>query len=343
MIDYKIKLYSDIEPSWWDEQVKKFNGSIFYTYSYIKYMELCNKQTQIKNLSYVIFDKNKILSLVIIFIENIQNQMQMSVGEYSIQSPLINNKLSLKELDYIKSIIKKNIIELCKKHNCKLARFQVSSFNILTNSSYYKNFYYNWGFSKNIQKKEWYDFQCNQSFIIDLKLKEEILRANIRKSYKSLINKTEKSDVELHIINSENINIKLFDEYGKIHNKVKSNKRSKENLNFNLNLIKENKETIFLCVSYKKIIGAFVVLHYNNMAYYNSGYINNDKDILHPTHYLFWQAIKYLHKKEYQYFHIGSKIDNSLSNLPSKHINLSFFKSGWGGTAIGWEHAEKLF
>ena len=47
------------------------------------------------------------------------------------------------------------------------------------------------------------------------------LRANIRNNYKNYINKTQKSDVELQIINSKSINIKLFEDYGKIHNKTK--------------------------------------------------------------------------------------------------------------------------
>ena len=60
MIKYKTKLFSDIEPTWWDEQVLKFNGSIFYTYSYLKYLELCNKINEIKNLSYIILDGKKL-------------------------------------------------------------------------------------------------------------------------------------------------------------------------------------------------------------------------------------------------------------------------------------------
>ena len=164
--------------------------------------------------------------------------MQMSVGEYSIHSPLIRNNLPLEELDFIKTEIEKKIINLCNKFNCKLARFQVSSFNLLKNDNY-KNFFYDIDFSKNANEKEWYDFQCNQSLIINLQEKLEKLRANIRNNYKNYINKTQKSDVELQIINSKNLNIKLFEDYGKIHNKTKKNKRSPENLRYNLNLIKE--------------------------------------------------------------------------------------------------------
>ena len=51
----------------------------------------------------------------------------------------------------------------------------------------------------------------------------EKLRANIRNNYKNYINKTQKSDVELQIINSKSINIKLFEDYGKIHNQTKTN------------------------------------------------------------------------------------------------------------------------
>jgi hypothetical protein len=343
MQEYKKKLFEDCEPLWWDEQVKLCSGSIFYSYLYIKYLELCNKNNLIKNLSYVIYNKNKILALVIIFIEMIKNQPQMSIGEFSIQSPLLNNNLNESELKNIKESIKININSLCKEHKCKLARFQVSSFNILINESIYKNLYYKWGFSKNINKSDWYDFQCKHSFVIDLKQKKETLYSNIRKSYKSLINKTKKSNVELKIINSTNLNLNLFKGYIHTHNKVKKNKRNIENLEFNFNLIKDNKQTVFLCILNNIIIGSFVALHFNKMAYYNSGYINYQEKLLHPTHFLLWQAIEYFHSNKYKFLHVGEKIDESIANLPSKHINLSFFKSGWGGQCITWEHAEKIY
>ena len=207
-------MFLDIDPIWWDEQVLQFNGSIFYTFSYLKYLELCNESKKIKNLSYIILNEKKVLSLVIVFIEKVENSMQMSVGEYSIHSPLIRNNLSLEELNIIKKEIKKTIINLCKKFSCKLARFQVSSFNLLKNSNY-KNFFYDIGFSKNTNEKGWYDFQCNQSLIINLQEKLEKLRANIRNNYKNYINKTQKRDVELQIINSKNLNIKLFEAFTK--------------------------------------------------------------------------------------------------------------------------------
>ena len=59
MINYKTKMFLDIDPVFWDEQVLQFNGSIFYTFSYLKYLELCNKINEIKNLSYMIFNGKK--------------------------------------------------------------------------------------------------------------------------------------------------------------------------------------------------------------------------------------------------------------------------------------------
>ena len=55
----------------------------------------------------MIFNGEEVLSLVIIFIEKVENSMQMSVGEYSIHSPLIRNNLPLEELDFIKTEIEK--------------------------------------------------------------------------------------------------------------------------------------------------------------------------------------------------------------------------------------------
>mgnify|MGYP005991316289 FL=1 len=342
-IVFKIKLFSECDSSWWNDQVKILNGSMFYEYTYIKYLEFCNKQYLIKNLSYIIINEDKVVAIVIIFIEKIENRVQMSIGENSIQSPLLKTDLTITKMNYIKNFIKVEINKLCEKYKCRLARFQVSPFNILISSNVYSDLFYKWGFINQIEKNDWTDFKCKESFVINLETTKEILWSKIRKSYKSIINQNKRLNIETKVINSENVDLNLFDKYSETHNKVKNNKRSKENFEFNLNLIKEKKQTIFLCINHNKIIGSFVALHYNRLVYYNSGYTNNDNNLLRPGHLLFWHAIKYFNEKKYKYFFLGGSIDKKIPNCTDKEINISFYKSGWGGLIIPWEHAEKHF
>ena len=156
---FKIKLFSECDSSWWNEQVKILNGSMFYEYTYIKYLEFCNKQYLIKNLSYIIINDDQVVALVIIFIENIENRIQMSIGENSIQSPLLKTDLAVTKINYIKNFIKVEINKLCEKYKCSLARFQVSPFNILISPNVYSNLYYKWGFINQIEKNDWTDFK----------------------------------------------------------------------------------------------------------------------------------------------------------------------------------------
>ena len=326
----------------WDNIVDQFNGSIFYSYSYIKYLELCNIDKNFKNYSYIIFNNQKPLVIVLLFVEKHNKKKQISIGNNTIQCPLYNPSLSKNDFKIINEYIIKKIHEIVSENRCDLARFQISSFNFLEDKKHYTNFYQDHGFKNEFSEKNWYLFKCDKALILDLGKKKDLIYQNIRTSYKSLINKT-RQNTSLEILDTNNLEENLFEKYSIFHNHLKKNKRSSDNLKFNFNLIKEGKEIIFLCLLNNEITGSLVVLNLNKKAYVNSiCKINNDIKI-YPIHYLFWSSIEYFLNKKYKYFWIGEKANKNIKNLSDAEKNLSFFKEGWGGTEVQWTQVEKKF
>tara|TARA_B100001996_G_scaffold110537_1_gene83650 strand:+ start:2046 stop:3089 length:1044 start_codon:yes stop_codon:yes gene_type:complete len=326
----------------WDSVVDQFNGSIFYSYSYIKYLELCNIDKNFKNYSYIIFNNHKPLVIVLLFAEKHNKKKQISIGNNTIQCPLYNPILTKDEIENLNKNILDNIDKTAVKENCILARFQISSFNFLVDKKKYFNFYEDYGYKNSLSEKSWFNFKCNKSLIIDLQEEKDLLYKNVRNTNKRYINKTRK-DTSLFILDQKNIDKNLFKKYGEFHNQNKHNKRSFENFEFNLSLINEGKQTIFLCLSNTEIIGSLVILNLNEKAYVNSICKINNCVKVFPVHYLFWSSIEYFLNKKYKYFWIGEKANKNIKNLSDAEKNLSFFKEGWGGTEVQWTQVEKKF
>jgi len=338
----KSERYSNFSKEKWDSVVNQFYGSIFYSYSYVEYLKLCNKKNLIDNCSFIIFKNNEPMAVILLFVEKQGVKKQISIGNNTIQSPLYNPLLNKKDFKIIHEYVIDKIHEIASKNKCDLARFQISGFNFLEDKKNYINFYQDYGFNNKFSEKNWYLFKCNKALILNLSKKKDLIYQNIRTSYKSLINKT-RQNTSLEILDQNNLDENLFEKYGIFHNLLKKNKRSSDNLKFNFNLIKEGKETIFLCLFNNEIIGSMVVLSLNKKAYINSICKIEDDIKVYPIHYLFWSSIEYFLNKKYKYFWIGEKANKNIKNLSDIEKNLSFFKEGWGGEEAQWTQVEKKF
>jgi len=332
--------YDNFETTQWDKKVIEFDGDINYTSWMIQYNLIYNKHFLAKNFSGVIINKdNEIIALLLLFLENIEGQFQFSIGQNMIQAPLLNKKLKQKEKISLFDFINTYIDNLAKDNSCNLARFQITPFN-----QYDINYYSLFGYTETICYPDWYIFKC--PFIYLLNLKEELtyLRSNIRKSFKSLINKTEKNS-NLIILDKNNPDKKVFDKYVQTHYELKGKTRSIEAFEEDYKAICDGLETVLICEQQDIFVGIIVLYTYNKKAIYNSAMQRYDIENLYPNHYLMWSAIEYLHKEDkYDTFLIGEQIvENNLYSISKKEKNLSFFKQAWGGNLYPWFKAQKVY
>lgn len=336
----KLKKFECFTQEKWDKIVFDLNGDINYSYWFTEYIVHYNQKNNIRNYSTVFYDSNdEVLAIVPLFIETINENNQISIGENAINSPLFNPNLEQKSVVQIYEIIIDYVNELSVEFNSKLARFQIPSLN-MQSVNYYKLF----GFNEEIRNPDWYIFKCDFSYIITLKNRSiPDIRSKIRKSFKSLINKT-KNDTNLIILDKDNQDRRIFDKYIELHYEIKGKNRTRETFEKDYIAICSGLETILICEYQDKFIGAVVLYTFNKKAIYNSAMQKYDTNGLHPNHFLMWESIEYLHKKEYEFFLNGEQVIQSDKYcISEKEKNLSHFKKAWGGELYPWMKVEKLY
>lgn len=336
-----MNLFKDFSSEEWNKLLRKFNATVNYTSWFLNYIEVLNAKTSINNLTFTVFRDNIAIAIVPIYVEKINNEWQMSMGQEPIYAPIfsystLNDNIS-KYYEYINIEIEK----IAMKYKCTLARFHYSP---LLHSKKSQNFYTQFGYIKEIIYPDWYIFKSNHSYIIDLNESNEILIKNIRSRYKTNINRTSRL-VKLIILDKFYFDKNTFNQYVDLYYKVKGLKRSIDAFRLDEFAIKNGLESILLC-EYKNILIGAVALHtYQNKARYNSSIqiYNIDKGI-HPNHFLLKSSIDYLKKNDFELFEIGEQVSPSkFYKISKKEENLSHFKSGWGGQLIPYIKAQKEF
>ena len=325
-------LFKNLSFDEWDGVLKNFNVSINYTSWFLKYIEVLNAKSRIQNYTFVIYQNDTPIAIVPLYLENIENNWQISMGQEPVFAPVFSKKIGKSELTRYYKYLLLEVDKLAKTFKCKLARFQYSP--LLYNEFSY-NYYKDFGFIEDITFPDWYIFKAKYSYIIDLNQSVDYLYKAVRKSYKSLINKTRR-ETKCYILDDSNFNQILFDRYVALYISVKGQRRSSSAFSLDAIAIKQGLEVLIIC-EYNNILVGTIGLHtYNKKARYNSSVQDLKVDrAIFPNHFLLWQAILYLNNNGFNQFEIGEQVTNSDSvNVSDKDKNLSHFKAGWGGKLI---------
>mgnify|MGYP000232167296 CR=1 FL=1 len=336
-----IKSYCEFSPKQWDEVVNLFDGTIYHTSWFFEYMTIYHKNIHIQNYSFSILNDTEVVALIPLFVEKIDNMWQVSMGEESITSVLYDSNLKQKDILSIFQLFTRHIDEIAKEKLCSLSRFNISPLMTVSrdiNINFYKLF----GYKDQILIPSWYVFKCDFAYVIDLSMPLEQLYSNVRRRYKSFINKTLKLANHI-ILDQDNLNKEVFCKYINFYYSIKGNRRTSEAFDKDYEAIKNGLEVIFICEYNDKYIGAIAIHQYNNMARYNSA-LTVTIDNLYPNHSLVWKSIEYLKKNNCKYYEIGEQVcDNGSYEISKKEKDLSFFKAGWGGDLYPWMKAQKEY
>lgn len=333
--------FIDFEFDEWDKALINFDATINYTSWFLNYIEILNAKSNIKNYTFMIFEENLPVAIVPLYIENIESEWQISMGQEPIFAPIFIESIDKSILDHLYHYLFSVIDALVEKFDCKLARFQYSP--LLHNNSF-QNYFKDFGFIEDINFPDWYIFKANKSLIIDLNQDIPDLYRAVRKSNKPHINKTRRK-TKCFILDNSNFDQTLFDSYIDLYISVKGNKRSLSAFGLDARAIKKGLEVLILCEYNDSIIGAIALHTFNNKARYNSS-VQDPKisRVIYPNHYLLWEAIVYLKDRNYYRFEIGEQIsDKDNAKINDKERNLAHFKSGWGGYTVPWIKAQKNY
>lgn len=333
--------FTDFNPNEWDNLIINFNVTINYTSWFLSYIEILNAKNNIENYSFLIYQNNHPVAIVPLFLEKIETEWQISMGQEPVFAPVFIKTLDKSILGDLYKYIVSKIDTLALKFDCTLARFQYSP---LLNDDFFQNYYKDFGFVEDILYPNWYIFKTKKSLIIDLSKDISDLYRAVRKSNKPHINKTRR-ETRCFILDDSNFDQALFDDYIHLYLSVKGKMRSLSAFSSDASAIKSGLEVVILCQYNDSIIGAIALHTFKNKARYNSS-VQDPKisRVIYPNHYLLWEAIIYLKSKDYYRFEIGEQInDEDNDKISDKERNLAHFKSGWGGYPVPWIKVQKNY
>ena len=169
---------------------------------------------------------------------------------------------------------------------------------------------------------------------IDLNEDKELLRKNIRKRYKSMINWGEKN-LEINLYDWESIDKNIIDEFRRLHIKEAGRETRSELSWYRQYEAIKNKEAY--CIT-GKLEGEMVTAGYfltgNNHCYYGSSASRRDLFEKPLFHSIIWRGIQYAKFLGLSIFDIGLQYPYQTiksKSLSKKEIQISDFKSGFGG------------
>lgn len=289
-------------------------------YNYQKEYCISNK-SYVSDKSFIIFNENKPVSaaLFILCKRFESNVKEISFGENFPGILLITNDITNKSLDILKETIN-NFFQITNK-----IIFTLPQFNYL-NSGY--NYVLN---------KFRFSQAVNWTKSITTENNADVLWSNIRKSYKSPINKGLRQQ-EFELIDFNNLNYERFKSIEKFHHEISGRKtRSSKTWALQYSLIKKDKSFAIISFDKKTFSLNCAVYFYKSQkhAYYGTGIFSDQSKKNLYAYSIIWKAILYCQQRNITICELDENIKFKWMNgIEKKLIDLSFFKSGFGGVLI---------
>lgn len=336
-----IRLFSSYFSEEWDQLLMDFDASVNYTFWFINYIEILNEVSNIKNYTFVIYQDNNPIAIIPLYVEKIDDNWQISMGQEPVYAPIFCKKFKIKDKPKAMALIMENVNKVAIKYNCIIARFHHSPLlKDKSNIKYFREF----GYIEDILYPDWYIFKCKYSYLIKLDNDKKLLFNKIRKGHKSNIIKSQKY-FTLHVLDKDSFSQDLFSQYVNLYFHIKGEKRNPKAFKLDSIAVKSGFQTIMLCEHQNELVGAIALHTYNLKARYNSSIVRHNKcKGLYPTHFLLWSAIMYLKDKKFELFEIGEQVvESDLYEVSEKEKNLSHFKAGWGAELVPWLKVQKNY
>jgi len=185
--------------------------------------------------------------------------------------------------------------------------------------------------------------------VINLTNENEILHANLRKSYKSLIN-WGSNNLEIKLINHNSIAVDDIENFRLIHlHAAGKETRSKKSWQLQYDMVVNNEAFLILGELDKELVTGMFMLISPKFCYYGIGASKRELFNKPLSHALMWKSILYAKNEGCQYFEVGDQVYPKQSNkysygsyednrkiLPpdDKYLKISQYKRGFGGKTI---------
>jgi hypothetical protein len=315
----------------WNRFLKEnSNVSPFYSLIWMDYQRYYSEDRFVSDLSFIIIGQDQTpLCICPLYVENYQGVLRFAYrGEFleSLRTPLVNNKIQRKVAKTVEE-------EAFAYIDQKAIEHQIAKINFLIDPlcAVYEEEYFN-----HLTRYGYIDASIS-SQLINLTKSREDLWMELRKSYKSLINKGEKT-YEVVIMDSKNPDFEFHEIYRKLHFKAAGRvTRPIETFNLQFEMLKRD-ESMLLGIKYKdQFVSCSYFMHNNRSAYYSSEADNPECEI--PVTFgplSQWSAIEYYKNRGLEYMELDNQqFGPQIFDHPNhKDLSISMFKRGFGGKTI---------
>lgn len=289
----------------------------------------------IVNESFLVKEGKKILAAVVLYVEEINNQKQISWNGGYCPGIYIDRTLSYKQQEkYLKKIMC-YVDELAEQYQCSEIWLRMDP---LSNPEQ-KSILYNYNFLLK------YNYIDNSSLtqMIDLSQQLEVLYSDIRKGHKSDIKKGQKYQFELY--DKTNIRQEQIELYRQIYEEDAGgvNRNSELYLHY-YKFIQDGLAVLLLAKNADIYVAAMIVTLYHGTAYYSSyGELTEKLEGIPVGHMMQWKMIQYLKEMGIKSYEIGEQVYGKTHySCPDKKLmDISNYKRGFGGYTVPFWRGRK--
>lgn len=172
---------------------------------------------------------------------------------------------------------------------------------------------------------------------IDLKYDETILKRNLRKSYKSLVNWGMR-ELKPKIIDSSNVEWENIIEFMELHfQEAGKMTRTEKSWRRQYEMVKAGEAFVVFGHLNNEVVSAGLFMHSNTHCFYSVSASRRDLFEKPLFHSLMWLAIVHTKELGCRWFEVGEQLyPNHPSEKPptKKELGISEFKAGFGGKTI---------
>lgn len=230
------------------------------------------------------------------------------------------------------SLFIKYITDLGRKEKVWFVRVRPEILDINEN----QRMFYDFGFIKSPMH-----LNAENTWILNIDKSEDVLLAEMRKSTRYLIKK------------SQNQGLKIFKSVDKNDAKILFNLQKETALRhgfvgFPLKLFKleidsfgkDGNAILFTCKKNKLILASAIIIFYANSAYYHFSGSTSQFTNIPFSYFLQWEIIKEAKKRDLKNYNFWGIAPNDNPN--HRFAGVTLFKTGFGGNRIDWLHAHDI-
>lgn len=332
--------FDKIGRSEWDEFCENSDSAwLRHTSHWIEFCLALNESNE--NLSFGVFEDGEMLAVVPLVKQPISGAdgfYEFLTAGTPVAYPALKNGLAdSKKNELIKAIFSE-IDDVAARNSVAYSRFFIDPLTPESLSAESE---------RNLLSDLGFDDVSLTTNIVNLSEDEAALFRNIRKGFRYDIRSMTKSGATVDFFDGKKITEDIFRKYKEIYFSAAGKEvGTKERWTATLKLIRLGYAVLAMESKEGEYISGAIFFTYKRVAYYAFGATASSfRHVNGVSHLLQWEVIKYLKINNFNFYELGWNFNKNISDevYSPKELNISFFKSGFGGKISPLFRGEKFY